>query len=65
MTLRTKKDATANNTGNEQGSDGDSGAATGVQRTTPRIPLPNNSLFVLGLETNARWMHSVHMDKRP
>lgn len=66
MTLRTKKDATANTTGNEPGDDdGDDGAAATMQRTTQRIPLPNNSLFVMGLETNARWMHSVHTDKRP
>jgi hypothetical protein len=66
MTLKTKKDATANTTGNEQGGDdGDNGAATTVRRTTQRVPLPNNSLFVMGLETNARWMHSVHTDKRP
>lgn len=57
MTLRTKKDVS----GNEQG--GDDGP--GAQRTTQRVPLPNNSLFVMGLETNARWMHSVHTDKRP
>lgn len=63
MTLRTKKDATTNTTGIEQGSDdGDGGM---VQRRTQRVPLPNNSLFVMGLETNARWMHSVHTDKRP
>lgn len=67
MTLRTKKDVT----GNEQVGDGDDGdhggaaTASGVQRTTQRVPLPNNSLFVMGLETNARWMHSVHTDKRP
>ncbi|KAF8492084.1 hypothetical protein F5888DRAFT_247777 [Russula emetica] len=70
MTLRTKKDANANSTGNEQqggddDGDGTGGTATGVQRTTQRVPLPNNSLFVMGLETNARWMHSVHTDKRP
>jgi 2OG-Fe(II) oxygenase superfamily len=68
MTLRTKKDAiaNANTAGNEQGGDdGDGGATTGVQRTKQRVPLPNNSLFVMGLETNARWMHSVHTDKRP
>ena len=64
MTLRTKKDATTG--GNEQGNDDGAGAgAPTVQRTTQRIPLPNNSLFVMGLETNARWMHSVHTDKRP
>jgi hypothetical protein len=66
MTLRRKKDVTANTTGNEQGGDDDGdGAAATVQRTTQRVPLPNNSLFVMGLETNARWMHSVHTDKRP
>jgi hypothetical protein len=44
MTLRTKKDA-ANTTGNEQGGDdGDGGAATGVQRTTQRVPLPNTRI---------------------
>jgi len=58
MTLKTKKDATA--TGEELG---DGGAA--AQRTTQRIPLPHNSLFVMGLATNSRWMHSVHTDKRP
>jgi 2OG-Fe(II) oxygenase superfamily len=56
MTLRTKKDVTAN--------DGYGGAAT-VQRTKQRVPLPNNSLFVMGLDTNARWMHSVRTDMRP
>jgi len=61
MTLKTKKDAI---TTARDDQDGDSGAA-GVHRTTQRIPLPNNSLFVMGLETNARWMHSVHTDKRP
>jgi 2OG-Fe(II) oxygenase superfamily len=72
MTLRTKKDAA----GSEQGANGDahgqprdgesdSGAAAAAQRTTQRIPLPHNSLFVMGLATNSRWMHSVHTDKRP
>ncbi|KAH8980437.1 hypothetical protein EDB86DRAFT_2813710 [Lactarius hatsudake] len=51
MTLKTKKDSLH---------DGD-----GPQRRTQRVPLPHNSLFVMGLETNARWMHSVHTDKRP
>ncbi len=60
MTLRTKKDnAAAAGNGNGEGDGG------GVHRTTQRIPLPHNSLFVLGLATNARWMHSVHTDKRP
>ncbi|KAN0103992.1 hypothetical protein V8E52_011422 [Russula decolorans] len=38
---------------------------TKKDRTTQRVSLPNNSLFVMGLETNAHWMHSVHTDKRP
>ena len=48
--------------------DGDGSGGAGVaamRRTTQRIPLPHNSLFVMGLATNARWMHSVHTDKRP
>ncbi|KAI0643409.1 hypothetical protein C8Q79DRAFT_1024408 [Trametes meyenii] len=60
MTLRTKKDVLAfphadiNSPG------------TGVQkRTVQRIPLPHNSIFVMGLQTNARWMHSIRTDKRP
>ena len=77
MTLRTKKDALALAAGHgaATAADGDhdqgngdndgSGANGGVRRTTQRIPLPHNSLFVMGLETNARWMHSVHTDKRP
>ena len=66
MTLRTKKDhATAITTGNDDNGNVNGGGAATMQRTTERIPLPNNSLFVMGLETNARWMHSVHTDKRP
>jgi hypothetical protein len=71
MTLRTKKDAIATGSG-EQGADGDQrhpdgdgDGAAAVRRTTQRIPLPHNSLFVMGLATNSRWMHSVHTDKRP
>ena len=50
--------------GNGDGS-GDAVVASSMRRTTQRIPLPHNSLFVMGLATNARWMHSVHTDKRP
>jgi alkylated DNA repair dioxygenase AlkB len=50
MTLKTKKDSLLDVTGG---------------RRTQRVPLPHNSLFVMGLQTNARWMHSVHTDKRP
>jgi len=36
-----------------------------VQRTTQRVPLPKYSLFEMVLETNSRWIHIVHTDKRP
>lgn len=34
-------------------------------RLTQRIPLPNNSLFIMGLETNRKWLHGISPDKRP
>lgn len=33
-------------------------------RKIQRIDLPNNSLFILGLETNQRWKHEINLDKR-
>jgi 2OG-Fe(II) oxygenase superfamily len=66
MTLRTKKDvAVAEHASLDGNGEGEGSGGAGVRRTTQRIPLPHNSLFVMGLETNARWMHSVHTDKRP
>ncbi|KAG0633309.1 hypothetical protein HOY80DRAFT_1064349 [Tuber brumale] len=69
MILRTKKD---------QGKpDESSGAETSPdkyktkesalqssQRSTQRIPLPHNSMFVLGLESNKKWLHGIKQDKR-
>jgi alkylated DNA repair dioxygenase AlkB len=37
---------------------------TGVERTTQRIHMPHNSLFVLGLDTNQLWLHGINQDKR-
>ena len=34
-------------------------------RQTQRVPLPHNSMFVLGQKTNMRWLHGVRADKRP
>jgi len=34
-------------------------------RQTQRVPLPHNSMFVLGQNTNKRWLHGVRPDKRP
>lgn len=50
MVLRTKA----------QGSDGDDSS-----RVMQRIPMPHESLFVLGERTNMRWLHGIRADKRP
>jgi hypothetical protein len=55
MTLRMKKD------GAQQLPD----AETGAPRPTQRIPLPHNSMFVLGPETNKKWLHGINHDNRP
>ncbi|KAI5245092.1 hypothetical protein E4T42_06894 [Aureobasidium subglaciale] len=34
-------------------------------RVTQRIPMPHNSMFVMGLETNGSWLHGITPDKRP
>ena len=33
-------------------------------RLTQRIPMPHNSIFVLGLASNAFWLHGIPADKR-
>lgn len=35
------------------------------KREAQRVKLPHNSMFVLGLETNAKWRHSIKHDNRP
>jgi alkylated DNA repair dioxygenase AlkB len=55
MRIRTKKSGVGN--------DGSS-AESESQRTTQRIPMPHNSLFVLGLRTNQIWLHGINADKR-
>ncbi|KAF8574465.1 hypothetical protein K439DRAFT_1372377 [Ramaria rubella] len=35
-----------------------------ITRTAQRIPLPHNSMFVLGLKTNSKWLHGIRQDKR-
>lgn len=44
-------------------SHGSEGAESG--RQTQRVPLPHESLFVLGERTNMRWLHGIRPDKRP
>lgn len=52
MTLRLKRD-------------GMDGRVKGTPRPSRKIPLPHNSMFVLDLETNAKWLHAINHDKRP
>jgi alkylated DNA repair dioxygenase AlkB len=35
-----------------------------VARETQRVHMPHNSLFVLGLTSNRRWLHGINADKR-
>jgi len=56
MTLKTKDSL--------HDDDGD-GEQQRPPRLRQRVPLPHNSLLVMGLQTNARWMRGMHTDKRP
>ncbi|OJD20936.1 hypothetical protein ACJ73_07728 [Blastomyces percursus] len=74
MTLRTKSSAVKASARAEDAVDADvaeggdeappkEGPTTG--RQTQKVPLPHNSLFILGEETNMRWLHAIRADKRP
>jgi hypothetical protein len=56
MRIRTKKGAASTNASQLKEAES--------QRTTQRIPMPHNSLFVLGLRTNQIWLHGINADKR-
>jgi len=60
MTLRTKKDQLR--TAQIGASDGSDPPA---RRTTQRFALPHNSMFVMGPETNTKWLHGINHDNRP
>ncbi|KAK2818455.1 hypothetical protein FQN49_007880, partial [Arthroderma sp. PD_2] len=49
MTLRTKADV----------------KSAGEGRKTQRVPMPHNSLFILGEKSNMEWLHGIRPDKRP
>ena len=36
-----------------------------IIRNTQKIPMPHNSVFVLGPQSNREWLHGVRADKRP
>lgn len=50
MTLRTKKSAST---------DGEDG------RQKQQVPMPHGSMFILGPQSNTRWLHGIRPDKRP
>ncbi|MCJ1365387.1 hypothetical protein MMC16_004508 [Acarospora aff. strigata] len=62
MTLRTKK--AARELGKALSTDGKP-ASELASRQSQRVALPHNSMFVLGQQTNTRWLHGVLPDKRP
>ena len=39
-------------------------AESGQPRLAQRIPLPHNSLFILGQKSNQQWLHAIRADKR-
>ncbi|KAF8173307.1 hypothetical protein BJ912DRAFT_83894 [Pholiota molesta] len=64
MTLRLKKDRTPK--ADKPPDDPEpSPTPAGTPRLAQRIPLPHNSMFVMGLETNAKWLHGINQDNRP
>ncbi|KAJ7718299.1 hypothetical protein DFH07DRAFT_1011937 [Mycena maculata] len=58
MTLRLKKPRTQGRSSDSPPPDGPPGPAA------QRIPLPHNSMFVMGPETNSKWLHRISRDKR-
>ncbi|CAD0091070.1 unnamed protein product [Aureobasidium mustum] len=75
MRLRTKRpttlqdSATSHNTQRSRDTtptaDAQPNPEDGRSRVTQRIPMPHNSMFVMGLDTNASWLHGIMPDKRP
>ena len=75
MTLRLKKDkaaltsvlpeVSASSPQDSSSSEIQTHNIPGVPRPSQRIPLPHNSMFVMGLETNAKWLHGINPDNRP
>ncbi|KAJ8110430.1 hypothetical protein OPT61_g6724 [Boeremia exigua] len=53
MRLRTKKDSKSKLADDED-----------TPRETQRVAMPHNSMFVLGLESNEKWLHGIMADKR-
>ncbi|KAI9849842.1 MAG: hypothetical protein M1837_000056 [Sclerophora amabilis] len=48
-----------------RGSVDDEGDNGSTGRRAQRVPMPHNSMFVLGQCSNMRWLHGIRQDKRP
>ncbi|KAI9889222.1 MAG: hypothetical protein M1814_005671 [Vezdaea aestivalis] len=64
MTLRTKKSGLDNGLSSTTSTNGDADLEPQL-RSTQRIPMPHNSIFILGQTSNMRWLHGIRADKRP
>ncbi|KAI1802137.1 hypothetical protein F4811DRAFT_419405 [Daldinia bambusicola] len=60
MVLRTKRQPK----NSEKSVCGAESSPTETKRQVQRAPLPHNSLFQMGLQTNMRWLHGIRQDKR-
>lgn len=67
MTLRLKKDHKLKHSAEGPTSSLNSGPPPQdhTPRTSQKIPLPHNSMFVMGPETNKQWLHGINHDNRP
>ncbi|KAF4579606.1 hypothetical protein EYR36_001424 [Pleurotus pulmonarius] len=72
MVLRAKRDVVGKAPSSTEGDvlsapEGSTGSAVSHNPPRPaqRIPLPNNSMFVMGLDTNKKLLHGIPTDKRP
>lgn len=61
MTLRMKRDRSVASPASEDSEE----QQPPPVRPSQRIPLPHNSMFVLGPKTNAKWLHGINHDNRP
>ncbi|KAI1467779.1 uncharacterized protein F4812DRAFT_451077 [Daldinia caldariorum] len=62
MVLRTKRQPKHKNS--VDGAELSSPETKETKRQIQRAPLPHNSLFQMGLQTNMRWLHGIRQDKR-
>jgi 2OG-Fe(II) oxygenase superfamily len=65
MTLRSKRDKTAQAEQETTISSEPDAEVSPPPRNSQRIPLPHNSMFVMGPETNSKWLHGINHDNRP